>query len=55
MSKTGIKEDAVRTIRRSLEEAAFIFTDNLESGGKPALESWNPEGFTLSFSGAPSG
>ena len=55
MNNTEIKENAMRIISRILEDAAFIFTDLMEDKDKPQLDSWNPQGLSLSFTGCPSG
>jgi hypothetical protein len=48
-------EIAAQTMTRVLEAAAFIFTDRMGDGDKPALDTWQAEGVSLRFSGKPSG
>jgi hypothetical protein len=42
-------------ITRVLEEAAFIFSDDLSGEEKPSAVAWNPSGVSLSFTGQRSG
>ncbi len=49
-------EDAAKSvIGRILEEAAFIFTDELSPEDRPHVDSWKADGVRLDFKGNPSG
>jgi hypothetical protein len=38
-----------------LEDAAFVFSDELPGTARPSLDDWTPAGVSLSFTGEPSG
>lgn len=49
-------EDAAKSvISRILEEAAFIFTDELSTDNLPKPGAWKAEGVKLTFNGSPCG
>lgn len=55
MSNDAVRATTIRVIGDILENAAFVFSDSLESGHLPAADTWQPIGVSLSFSGAHSG
>jgi Chemotaxis phosphatase CheX len=55
MEMNTLHETATQTISRILGEAAFIFTDTLDPGAKPADASWDADGVSLRFFGSPGG
>ncbi len=55
MSNTDATAQAHQVIEQVLEDAAFIFTEELEESDKPQLSSWECRAVALRFSGNPSG
>jgi len=55
MTDNAIKETLAKVAGRVLEDAAFIFTDNLDESCRPAADSWIAEGVSLDFSGQVTG
>jgi len=55
MLNSEMKEKIVEVIGRILSESAFIFVDPIEEENIPAIDQWEPEGVSLSFSGYKSG
>lgn len=50
-----VREIAIRVISRVLEESAFIFTEELDGGDRPSLDTWDAIGVSLVFKGKPGG
>jgi hypothetical protein len=55
MNSATIIETVRAVIARVLEDAAFIFSDELETEANPSQEPWTAEGVSLKFSGERSG
>jgi hypothetical protein len=55
MSDNKINNTAAAVINRIIGDAAFMFIDSVGANARPALETWQPLGVALSFSGDISG
>jgi hypothetical protein len=44
-----------KVVARVLEDASFVFTDDIDTGERPLPEGWNATGVSLSFTGGKSG
>jgi hypothetical protein len=51
----NIKDIAEQTITDVLQKAVFIFTDPISENEIPALDTWEPDGVSIRFTGKPSG